>query len=171
MEPTPSGRIRAVAEMVGLAAVVGSLIFVGLELRQNTVATRAEANASHSDGVRDLSLALATSSELAEAIARMPLDPNEAEATDKVQLLAWNRALFHSWANTHRQALDGTLSPGFLEGLQSELSAYSSAAKGEGADLELVKRWNLLRWAWSIEHTMFDQSFQEFMDSLLGPSQ
>jgi hypothetical protein len=48
-------------------------------------------------------------------------------------------------------------------------SAVSEEAESE-ADLEWLKRRNLVAWAWSIERVMFDSTFQDFMDQALPPS-
>lgn len=47
---------REIAEAVGLICVVGSLIFVGLEQRQNTIAIRAATNSAFATGFQELNL-------------------------------------------------------------------------------------------------------------------
>jgi hypothetical protein len=65
---------RQIAEAIGLICVVGSLIFVGLEQRQNTIAIRAANNSSFATGFQDLNLVVASSPSLAKAL--VDLDGN-----------------------------------------------------------------------------------------------
>ena len=58
---------RAIAELVGLAGIIGSLIFVGLEVRQGATATRSSTVLQLKDSWVQLNLANATSLELAQA--------------------------------------------------------------------------------------------------------
>ena len=66
---------RGIAEVIGLVGIVGSLVFVGLEVRQNSVATRASTNAAVADAFLELNLVLASSPELARAMVASVDDP------------------------------------------------------------------------------------------------
>lgn len=48
------GRLSRVGEFIGLVGVIGSLIFVGIEVRQSTLATRAATDAVIADAFREL---------------------------------------------------------------------------------------------------------------------
>ena len=52
-------RVRRTAELIGLFGVMASLIFVGLEIRQNAAATRAATAQEVTSAFRDLNLAMA----------------------------------------------------------------------------------------------------------------
>jgi hypothetical protein len=56
-----STRNQRIAEFVGLVGVIGSLVFVGLEVRQSTLATKAATDASLADSFRELNLAITSS--------------------------------------------------------------------------------------------------------------
>ena len=66
---------RTVGEIIGLIGVVASLIFVGWELRQNSIATRAVNNSSVADGFVQLNLNLSSNRDLAQALANNAADP------------------------------------------------------------------------------------------------
>jgi hypothetical protein len=53
----------------GLIGVAGSLVFAGVQMRQNSLATQAARNAPVADGFRELNLMIASSPELAPAFA------------------------------------------------------------------------------------------------------
>ena len=92
---------QSTVETIGLFAVVLSLIFVGLELRQNSIATIAQTNSNVAESFIDINLAMATSEELARALTAYGDDPANLSAADVVQVLGLWRALFHIWSNAH----------------------------------------------------------------------
>ena len=91
---------RRIVEAIGIIGVVGSLVFVGVEIRQNSIATRAATDADIADSFRELSLAQATSPALASAFA--------AHATD-------------------RQHLNGTVDPAIYDSVVREISSYAGS--------------------------------------------
>ena len=94
---------------------------------------------------------LATSPELASALAAWDRDPDSAPPEVQGQLLAFQRALFHVWSNAHRQHLNGTLDPALFQSVVQEMETYasgpSSAAQGDSARGP-SGRGVLMRWAW-----------------------
>lgn len=163
---------RRVGELVGLIGVIGSLVFVGLEVRQSTIATRAATDASVADGFRELNLMMASSPELARAMTAWADDPGAAPPADKFLILGAWRALFYSWSNGHRQHVNGTLDPAIYEAVVREISTYAGAsaaatAGGAGVD-EIARRQRLMQWAWRSERFLFNPDFQAFVDSLLA---
>ena len=154
-----------IAELVGLVGVAASLIFVALELRQNTIATKAATNSAYTDAARDFSLAVATSPELARSLAEWPANPEDATGVDQVQVLGFMRALFHMWSNGHRQYRDRTLDPSLMDALRHEISSF---ALGASDDPVMVQRAQMLNFAWSIERFLFPTPFQHFVDDLLA---
>jgi len=94
---------RETAEVIGVLGVIGSLIFVGLEVRQSSVATRASTNAAVADSYRELAVLMASSPQLARAAAATANGLDTLSPEDQIVLLGFYRALFHSWSNLHRQ--------------------------------------------------------------------
>jgi len=161
---------QRIAEIIGLIGVIGSLVFVGLEVRQSTVATRAATDASVADAFRELNLVLASSPDLARALANNAAHPDEAPPEDQIQMLSFYRAIFHIWSNTHRQHLNGTIDPAIYQSVVQELSAYAGNTPA-GVDVEdLKRRQKLMRWAWGRERFLYNPDFQKFVDAALGPS-
>lgn len=66
---------RQIPEAIGLICVVGSLIFVGFEQRQNTVAIRAATNASFTAGFQHLNLVVTLSTSLAKTLSNFDENP------------------------------------------------------------------------------------------------
>jgi len=159
---------RRVAELIGLVGVVGSLVFVGLEVRQSTIATRASTDAAVADGFRELNLMFASSPELARAITTWADDPGAAPPADQFLILGAWRALFYSWSNGHRQHLNGTLDPAIYEAVVREISTYAGSASGEPPSDDIARRQTLMQWAWRSERFLFNPDFQSFVDSVLA---
>lgn len=159
---------QSTVESIGLLAVVCSLIFVGLELRQNSVATTAQTNSAVAEGFIEINLAMATSAELARAMTSYEDDPALASTADQVQILGLWRALFHIWSNAHRQHLNDTLDPAIYASIVQEISTYAEP----GADVnnleDLSRRQRVMRWAWENERFIFNPDFQVFVDDILG---
>ena len=159
---------RRIAELVGLIGVIASLIFVGVEIRQSSIATRAATDAAVADGFRELNLVVASSPELAKALAANADNPAEAPAEDQVLMLGLYRALFHTWSNAHRQHLNGTIDPSIFQAVVQEISAYAGEVP-DGADIDdIERRQRMATWAWDSERFIFNPDFQIFVDSILA---
>lgn len=158
---------RGIAEVIGLVGVACSLVFVGLEVRQNSVATRAATNAAVSEAFVDLNLVLATSPELAHALAVSFEGPEKLSPEERTLVLGLWRALFHVWSNGHRQWTNETLDHVLYESIVSEISTYAASKDGSVQDID--GRGRSMRWAWNSERFIFNVEFQQFVDSLIDP--
>lgn len=156
------------AEVIGLLAIIASLIFVGVEIRQSSVATRAATDAAVADGYREMNLVMASSPELARAFAENGDDPAGAPAQDQILMLSLWRALFHIWSNSHRQHLNGTLDPAIHQGVVQEIATYAGGTEGERPTSGILQRRRLMRWAWETERFIFNPDFQIFVDNILA---
>jgi len=163
-----SDTVRRIGEVVGLVGVIGSLVFVGLEVRQSSLATKAATDAAVADGYRELNLVIAGSPELASAMASLGDDPESASAADQIQVLSLWRALFHIWSNSLRQHVKGTLDPAVYQGVVREISTYAGPLSS-GVPINQADRRKLaMRWAWESERSIFNPEFQVFIDSILA---
>lgn len=157
---------RGIAEAIGLVSIVGSLVFVGLEVRQSSVATNASANATFSDSFIELNLVLASSPELAHAVVISFDDPKKLSPEDRILILGMWRTIFHIWSNGHRQWTNETLDQVLYESIISEISTYGHGQDESVEDLDGRSR--SMRWAWESERFIFNIEFQQFVDELIG---
>ena len=148
------GRIRSVAELIGLFGVMSSLIFVGLEVRQNAAATRAATAQEVTSAFRDLNLFMAGDTELTRLITEFRFNPDSASPVEQARIKAFFRALFHIWSNTYYQNLNRTIDPQIFEGMVSEVSTYARAGS------------RAVFWAWESERFIYPAAFRSFMDSI-----
>ncbi|MFT4938453.1 MAG: hypothetical protein ACI88A_001480 [Paraglaciecola sp.] len=156
-----------IAEAIGLICVVGSLIFVGLEQRQNTIAIRAATNSSFATGFQDLNLVVASSPSLAKALADLDGSLDDISQENRIQALGLFRALFHIWSNGHRQYLNGTLDPALYDGVIQEISTYA----GKTSSTKVIdgdRRRAAMKWAWESERFIYNPEFQQLIDRILG---
>ncbi|MFT4564488.1 MAG: hypothetical protein ACI9BW_004255 [Gammaproteobacteria bacterium] len=164
---------KRIIEAVGFLGVVGSLIFVGLEVRQNSIAIRSETNASVAQAFQTHNMMMASVPELAAAWSRNAVSPETASPEDAFQLAALWRSLFHVWSNAHRQHLNGTLDPSIYASVVQEVTLYAGASRPSGSD-ESVAIWagdaTLTRhflWAWKGNRYAFNPEFRSFIDGII----
>jgi len=162
------GLAKRVIETVGFVGVVGSLIFVGLEVRQNSVAIQAATNASVAEAFHEQNMMLASSPELAAALARNVESPESGSIEDVIQILGAWRGAFHIWSNAHRQHLDGTLHPAIFASVVQEISTYATKSSDDSADNPVTWRKRQMRWAWENERFIYNPDFQAFVDETIG---
>jgi hypothetical protein len=163
-----SGDWKNTVEIVGIFAVVASLVFVGVEVRQNSVATRSATNATVKDAFSELNLAIASSPELARAMVTLAENPADALPEDRLRVLALWRALFHVWSNVHRQHLNGTIDPALYDAVVQEISALAGKFHGSAVPDDVERRKRQMRWAWESERFVFNPDFQSFVDEIIG---
>lgn len=157
---------KGIAEVIGLISIVSSLVFVGLEVRQNSVATRASTNAAVANAFLELNLVLASSPELAHSVVVSFEDPENLSPEERILSLGLWRALFHTWSNAHRQWVNETLDEVLYKSIVSEISTYGINANETVEDLDGRSR--AMRWAWQSERFIFNSDFQQFVDGLIG---
>jgi len=158
---------RGLAEVVGVLGVMGSLIFVGLEVRQNSVATRASNNATVADAYRQTNTMIASSPDLARAMVAVGEDPDLASAADRILVLGLWRAVFHTWSNVHRQWVSDTLDQVLYESFVEEVSSYSSKTGMDDSIDQVDRRTRTMLWAWESEKFVFNSEFRNFVDTIV----
>ena len=157
---------RGIAEVIGLVGIMGSLAFVGLEVRQNSVAMRASTNASFADAFMEVNLVFASSPELAHAVVVSFDDPEKLSPEERFLVLGAWRAIFHVWSNGHRQWTNETLDQVLYESIVSEISTYGRNQDESVEDIDGRSR--AMRWAWESERFIFNSEFQQFVDELIS---
>jgi hypothetical protein len=145
-------RVKETVELIGLFGVMASLIFVGLEIRQNAAATRAATAQEVTSAFRDLNLVLAGDAEMNRLLVEFGDTPELMSPVEQNQIKAFWRAVFHIWSNTSYQNLNGTIDPQIYEGMVSEASARAGSRS--------------VAWSWESERFIYPEFFQNFMDSL-----
>ena len=101
---------RLLGEFVGLTAVVGSLVFVGIQIQQGAEATRSATVLQLKDAWVQVNLTWATSVELAEAFESARQNGIENVSAIELEMIGgMDRTTFHNLANAYYQFRIGTL--------------------------------------------------------------
>ena len=100
MSAWDSGQLRTIVELSSAGAVLLGLVFVGMELRQNTSVINAQAIHDLNESANNAMLQLAQDAELAALTLRGNEDFQALSDTERQQYNAWLRAVL----NIHESA-------------------------------------------------------------------
>ena len=144
---------RTVIEIIGFLSVVGSLAFVGVEIRQNTSAVRGATNQAISDQVGELMLTIATDDNLAELVKRLydGETQNQFDPVDDMRLFMTIMTGLRRIENIFLQIEDGILDARAFDRIG--LSFYRS---------------NYGREIWQANRQFFDREFVPFFDEIIN---
>ena len=144
---------REVFEIFGILGVIGSLIFVGVEVRQNTAEIRGSTHQSVSEQVNELYLTIAEDERLSKLVSEMMessnlrknLSPSDQISLDFVVLTGLRRI-----ENIYLQYLDGILSDSAFDriGMSFYRIQYAKETWGKykgGFDSDFVSFFETLR--------------------------
>lgn len=141
-------RVHKIADIIAAFAIVASLVFVGIQVRQNTIGLGAASSQSAMNAWNDNALAIATNEKLAERwlLRRYPVfvATQDLDAAD-FQLLMFISASMNTLDNQYLAYLDGKLNEetwaGFKGGLTDSLitNEYYSSYWNFSRDLHSVR--------------------------------
>ena len=147
---------KEIIEMLGIIAIIGSLIFVGIEIRQNSLAVRGATHQSISEQVTKLYMHVATNERLSKLVSQMLPDDtsddnlrNKLTAADQLSLDFTILTGLRRIENIYLQESDGILSEKAFEriGLEFYQTPFS-------------------RETWEKYKTGFDKAFIDFFEKL-----
>ena len=104
-------------ELVGIAAIVVSLIFVGYELRQSTAIARSDAYSSFSSQFLDLTVSAALDERMSGLLSRVNQGalPGDFKPDEQVSIRIYQGAAVRVWENLFRSVQAGVLTEDALE--------------------------------------------------------
>jgi hypothetical protein len=154
----PSSRLRGVIELLGAAGVIGSLVFVGIQIRQNSAATRAAATQALGQSWIDWNLGTATR-EIQEALVTVGqfADPSEAPIVDQRIAESYVRSIFSNWSISQYQYGVGVLDLALWGGVMRDMRSGVDTTNSFG---------RLVVWAWRRNRHLYNEDFTGYMDSL-----
>ena len=146
--------MRVVAEIVGLLGLIASLTFVGMEIRQNTVAVQSATIQAVSDQAMQLTLAMATDDQLPRLVHEMR-QGGATQATldteDYLRLRLVVVAGLRRQENLFQQVQNGVLPPESLQNVS--FSFYQNP---------------FVRELWVTDRQYFDADFAQYWDGILS---
>lgn len=127
-----------IAQIVGSVAVIASLIFVGLQIRQSTRVTRATALQMNADYWLNYFTLLADR-QLGEVYSKGALGRVELDSGEFAQFFFLCRATFMGCENQHHQYLSGLLDDDAYRGYEATIREQIADFPGVRAMWQLVK--------------------------------
>ena len=100
--------LQAITESLGLIAVIASLIFVGLQIKQNSEEVRSSSYHGVTDSFNSWNLTLAENSELANIWLKGQSSFEELTTDERVKFEFLLRAAFRVWDTIYYQSRHGT---------------------------------------------------------------
>jgi len=148
-------KIALLTEIIGGIAIITSLVFVGFQFRENTIATKsATANAANA-------IAIAWYSETGNSAQSSQLmwdyikDPNSIKSNaEKYQVTILIHGLFLSFQNNYYLANEGTLDQNILKSLTAALIA--------------VKNQPGFHEYWGNRKSLFFEEFRDYVTTILS---
>ena len=116
---------REVFEIFGVLGVIGSLVFVGVEVRQNTAEIRGSTHQSVSEQINELYLTIAEDERLSKLVSEMMENSNlrkNLSSTDQISLDFVVLTGLRRIENIYLQYLDGILSNDAFDRIGMSLS-------------------------------------------------
>lgn len=119
--------LKDTAEMVGIAAIVVSLIFLALEVRQSATATRGATQQALADSARDASAALVEDQLMAELSLRFLSATDWSDFTDveRYQLVVLFTSMLRVYESAYYQWSEGNLASEIWAGWEASLSGVA----------------------------------------------
>jgi len=143
---------KGAAELLGIVGVIGSLVFVALEIRQNTNAVRSTTIQGVLDQAFAMNLVPVENADLREAIYS---EPDELSADQRRQVAWFYAALMRVQLNRFSQAQIGVL---------NEDDMLELGARGGVYQLPSFRGW------WATRGGRYSPEFVEFINSIVdGP--
>lgn len=140
------------AQILSAVAVVASLVFVGIQLRQATKAARASTSQAHSTTYHAIIASIIQDGEFAR-IWREGLDDFESQSSDeRVRFVAYASALFRFYESSRVQWLRGQLDAEHWQNIESQATSLASQPG--------IRAWWALRRHWHCEE------FQDWFEGL-----
>lgn len=151
MNPPARDRLRSIVELAGAAGVVLGLVFVGLELRQSTAVSSAQAVLDLNGIGNEIHMTLAQDADLERLVQAGYADPNSLSEDERrrfVRLLRVRINTFEvAWMYQEKGLLSGTEAAGYR-------SATCETLAREGA-----------RWFWEAEMGNYAGGFVEDVEA------
>lgn len=144
--------VGAVGEIVGALGVIVTLVYLAMQIQQNTKASRAATVQNMTDKWVQINLFLSEHSPRVGSLVDSELDPIQRQ-----RAIAFYRALFHQWSNNHYQYRQGVLDEELFKPTEQEITRMAGSPD-IGPNLRL---------AWNVTRHIYNDDFGSLMDKIL----
>jgi hypothetical protein len=105
---------KDIVEGIGILGIIVSLIFVGLELRQNSAVARLEAHNSFITGMAEFSNQIAYDEEFSAMMLRTYLEPGSITQLENLRFQSFYRSVIYLWYGLYQSVEEDILSDQYL---------------------------------------------------------
>ena len=141
------------AEIIGTTAIVVSLIYVAVQIRQNTRATRLSTAQNISHELREVTASLANEIETAELHLKGIANIDSLAPAEKHRFYILVSALYRVYENAYYQNREGALDPHIWEGVMGQLLITTNSSGYQTF--------------WRDRKQLFSKNFQDFLENEL----
>jgi len=147
-------QLAALAEILAAVAVVISLVYLAVQVRQSNRQGRAEARYAFVQATSDINLTIANDKQLASVWRRGLEAPDQLDPDETMQLWMFLGQSCNAWMVMYHLHLDGLLAPNQWHVVRNDVSAIMCSAGG--------------RAFWKIARDAFDPAFKTFIEEALA---
>ncbi len=151
--------IGAIGEIMAAAGVIGSLVFVGWQMLQNTNALHTATSHSHMEIYTSLSMSIAENRELATLWSSGLADFSSLDDVDRVRFLAVASSAFRYYETSYVQHSKGNLDDELWNNIEKQLRDMT-ATPGVVSWWELRRHWYSVRFSSLVESLIASDSGQ-----------
>ena len=142
--------VQAVSEALGLIFVVGSLIFVGLQIQQNTQAAKIEAVQNVAAEWRAVIQGTASNNQLSDVVIRGGLEYDSLTMSELAQFNSFMGSIFYVAASAHFHYEKAVLDDDMFNGIRNQLRLFCGMPG--------------VREFWASRKVIFSHGFQQYFD-------
>ena len=145
--------ISVVADTAAAFGVIGSLIFVGFQVRHNSSGLRHAAVQSHMSTYEYLYSNVIDSEEMAEIFWQGIQDPEKVEGSARLRFFMFTSKILRTYQGLHWQWRNGVLDDGLFTSMSKLLE-----------DMSTAPGW---QYVWRERRHQYDPDFQKFMGKIV----
>ena len=147
----PLDQIANIAEISAAALVIVTLIYVGIQIKQNTDTLKVSTAHNTAEDFSAPYLLIAERGEMADIFFRGAQDIEALESVERVRLYFWFHKLFRTYENAFYQFTRGALEVVPFEGLTQQLV--------------ILKTLPGVQTYWQDRKDFYNKKFQEYVDN------
>ncbi len=153
METMTLEKIYFITEIFGIIAVFISIIYLGIQVKQNTRSMRTQTVHDLSAQIVEHQSSLAYDKEMSDIYFRGLIDFDALETKEKMRAGLLLAGFFRTFAELHFQWNEGALDDAMWLGFKTVM--------------EDIMHNSLFRSTWSLRKQQYDEGFQRYIDSIL----
>ena len=146
--------LGALGEFVGAIAVVVTLVYLAMQIKQNTAALKLSTARDTTADLADINLMPAEHAEFAELFLRGVQDYEALDGAEKLRLFGYFHKFCRTYENVHYQYMHNALEGDLYQGITNQFMALMSMP---GA-----------RVYWQQRKSWYNPGFQAYVDGQLG---